>query len=731
MPSNALTRFLGPAGPGRTLVQAQFITALGNGFFLTCFTLYATRILGLSPAELGLGLSIGAIVGMFAGVPFGHLADQRGPRGVAVWLHVGTGVTFGAILFVSWFPLFVVAVCLYLLMYRGGNAAKAALIVGVLDGPALVATRARIQAANNLGMSMGAAMAAIVLQIDTRSAYVSTLLFDALTFAVCGLFFLRLPKVARSAPRAAGEPRLKVLRDRPYAVVSLINAVMLAHAPMLEVILPLWVVLHTDAPRGIVSALVVINTAAVVFLQVRISEPVDNLQRSVRAFRNAGFVLGAACVAYASVGGGRPVGGGHPVAAGHGPARAGRDDPLGRFVGGRLRARAVGPAGPVPGPVQHRSGDEPDSGPGGPDSPADRGRRRRLAGPRRGVRDHRSVDAACRAMGRAYAAGVRHDPRAECRRRSLVKIEDFHGIRVAKCDVEEALEDRWRTAADEIDVVRVSAPPPEAWAGLREAGFVCKPKLIRWYAAVGADDADYRSRMSRKDRWNLRNAERAAEEAGLTTEVVGPIGAELMDEFLVLYEQRVAEMRRGLNVAGGMRDDVIGNESFHSVVMRNPGGDLAGMIIGRVSFEVGAFRVNVSAVTEHWRRASLTRVMYARGSRLARELGLPRLCAGTDPNLFGFIAEPGLYSFKARLGFKPTAPELYSPGEAEHEADLVLRLDRLSDPSLLVGYLPDGGDDDLVLHVFGSDPATDLRVYSPGLAHAPVFHQIGQVAAAG
>ena len=58
--------------------------------------------------------------------------------------------------------------------------------------------------------------------------------------------------------------------------------------------------LHTDAPRGIVSALVVINTAAVVFLQVRISEPVDNLQRSVRAFRNAGFVLGAACVAYAS-----------------------------------------------------------------------------------------------------------------------------------------------------------------------------------------------------------------------------------------------------------------------------------------------------------------------------------------------------------------------------------------------------------------------------------------------
>lgn len=308
-----------------------------------------------------------------------------------------------------------------------------------------------------------------------------------------------------------------------------------------------------------------------------------------------------------------------------------------------------------------------------------------------------------------------------------MRVKDFQGFRVGKCDVEEALSGGWRTAASEVDVVRVSAPPAEAWDDLREAGFVCKPKLIRWYADAGVDDAGYRSRMSRKDRWNLRNAERLAEQAGLTTDVAAPITAELMDEFLPLYEVRVSEMRRGLNIAGGMREEVIGNESYRAVVMRHPDGSLAGMIIGRDALDVGAFRVNVSAVTEHWRRASLTRVMYARAAGLARELGLPRLSAGTDPNLFGFIAEPGLYSFKARLGFRPTAPELYSPGEAEHEADLVLRLDRLSDPALLVGYRP--GGEDLVLHVFGSDPATDLRRYAPGLAHAPVFHQVADQSA--
>lgn len=296
----ALTRFLGPAGPSRTLVEAQFISALGNGFFLTCFTLYVTRIVGLTPAQLGVGLSAAAIVGLFAGVPFGHLADQRGAREVAALLHVGMGVLIALLLVVQSFPLFVLTMCVYMFIYRGGAAAKAALTVGVLDGPVLVSARARIQAANNLGLSLGAAGAAIVLQLDTRAAYVSTLGFDGVSFVACGLFFLRLPRVPRSTPRGAGEPRLQVLRDRPYTLVSFINAVMLAHSPLLEVILPLWVVLHTDAPRSLVSALVVINTAAVVFFQVRIGERVDTLHRSVRAFRTAGFVLAAACVAYAS-----------------------------------------------------------------------------------------------------------------------------------------------------------------------------------------------------------------------------------------------------------------------------------------------------------------------------------------------------------------------------------------------------------------------------------------------
>jgi GNAT superfamily N-acetyltransferase len=309
-----------------------------------------------------------------------------------------------------------------------------------------------------------------------------------------------------------------------------------------------------------------------------------------------------------------------------------------------------------------------------------------------------------------------------------MKIKEYLGFRVAKCDVGEALTGAWRAQADEIDVVRVSAPPVTAWADLRAAGFVCKPKLIRWYAAVGADETDYRARMSRKDRWNLRNAERQAHDAGLRDEVVAAVDAAFMDEFLELYKERIAEMRRGLDVAGGIRDAVITDDSYRAVVARHPDGGLAGAVIGRSFPADGAFRVNVSAVTPHWRKASLTRVLYARAADLARDLGLPRLSAGTDPNVFGLIAEPGLYSFKSRLGFKPTAPERYLLDEAEHEADLVLRLDQLSDPALIVGY-GDTDPQDLVLHVFSHDPDLDLRHYSAGLVRSPVLHVLGRVRA--
>lgn len=296
-----LKSWLGEAGPGRTLVLAQLITNIGNGAFATCAVLYLTRVVGLSPAALGLGLSIAGIAGVLAGVPTGHLADRRGPRDIAVLLIALTGVASAAYIVLDSFIAFVLVACCYALFDRGGYAARQALMAAVLSGESLVAARARIRVVTNVGMSIGAGVGALALVADESWAYRTVLGLDALTFLGCALMLRRLPKVGpTAAPRKEHEPRLAVLRDGPYATVTLINMVMSLHAPLLDVVLPLWIVHHTGAPPVLAAVLVIVNTVTVVLLQVRVTRGIDTLGSAIRASRVSGLALLGVCLLFVS-----------------------------------------------------------------------------------------------------------------------------------------------------------------------------------------------------------------------------------------------------------------------------------------------------------------------------------------------------------------------------------------------------------------------------------------------
>src|SRR5215831_8593621 len=84
------SRFIPPQGPPRVLALGQLTNSIGDGAYYVCSALYFTRIIGLTPTQVGLGLTLGWAIGSFAGVPFGHLADRRGPRGTAVLLALAT-----------------------------------------------------------------------------------------------------------------------------------------------------------------------------------------------------------------------------------------------------------------------------------------------------------------------------------------------------------------------------------------------------------------------------------------------------------------------------------------------------------------------------------------------------------------------------------------------------------------------------------------------------------------
>ncbi|MFD4539680.1 MFS transporter [Streptomyces bauhiniae] len=296
-----VSRIIPPPGPPRTLALAQLTNSVGDGAYYVCSVLYFSRVIGLSPTRIGAALTIGWALGAVVGVPLGHLADRRGPRGIAILMSLATGVAIASLLFVRTYPAFLAAVCLYTCCQCGLAAARQALLAGLVEPARRTETRAYLQSTVNAGLALGAALGGIALQLDNEAAYLSALAMDAVTFLLAAWVLGRLPAPDKQLPspgRPAGRA-LTVLRDRPYALVSLLNMVMLLYMPLLSVVLPLWIVQRTGAPGWTVSALLVLNTLTVVLFQVRMAARVTGLRSAARAVRQAGVVLLLACVCFA------------------------------------------------------------------------------------------------------------------------------------------------------------------------------------------------------------------------------------------------------------------------------------------------------------------------------------------------------------------------------------------------------------------------------------------------
>ncbi|MFI8256186.1 MFS transporter [Streptomyces filamentosus] len=288
-----------PAAP-RVLLLAQLSNSVGDGAFYVTSALYFTGVVGLSAAQVGAGLAVAWAVGSLAGVPLGTLADRRGPRGTSVLLALATAAAVASFLLIASFPAFLAAATLYASAQSGLVAARQALLAGTVAPAARTAVLARLQAASNAGLAVGAALGGLALHAGTRRAYLAVLALDAAGFLFCALLLGRLPAPAPAPGAGAGRaPGGTVLRDRPYVLLTLLHALMLLRMPVLSLALPLWIVQRTAAPGWTVSALFVLNTAAVTLFQVRAARSVTDLDTAARAVRGAGAVMLAACAVFA------------------------------------------------------------------------------------------------------------------------------------------------------------------------------------------------------------------------------------------------------------------------------------------------------------------------------------------------------------------------------------------------------------------------------------------------
>ncbi|MFD5434616.1 MFS transporter [Kitasatospora sp. NPDC127067] len=347
----ALRRRLHPDPTVRRLAGITLVNTVGNGLSLSVAVLFFTRVLGLSAAQLGLGMTAAGLCGVVASVPAGRAADRWGARRVLVVLVSVQAIGTAGYALVHSYAAFVALACLVSAVDRGSAATRNALYAEVLPADRRVAGRAHLRVVTNVGICLGTAIGAIALQLDTRPVYLTAILADAASYVAVAVLFHRLdipqrpsatgasePGAAASEPSepsesgvavcessepsesgvAVSEPSAKTgvanpsdpsgrgvkqgrrpnpaLRDGPFLAVTVLNALLCLQFAVLEVGIPLWIVQETDAPRITVAGTLIVNTLLVITLQVRATRGTEERTGAARACGRAGVVLAASCL---------------------------------------------------------------------------------------------------------------------------------------------------------------------------------------------------------------------------------------------------------------------------------------------------------------------------------------------------------------------------------------------------------------------------------------------------
>lgn len=283
----------------RAFTLVMLVSAVGLGLFLSGSTIFYVRVVGLTPAQIGLGLAVSAAVGLATTVPIGALADRLGAPRMLVALQLWRAGWFAALAFVRG-PVGFLVVASCLAIAEAATAPTVQAIIGTITAKAdRTRTMAIIRTVRNVGFSGGALLAAAFVVNDDPWGYRGLVLCNAAAFVLAAVILVRLhlpyqPPARRESPWRA----LQGLHVRYLALAGL-NGALSLHMTLLSVGLPLWVLSATVLPQSAVPLAVTVNTVLAVVLQVALSKGAARPGGAAQALRLAGLSLAGCVVALA------------------------------------------------------------------------------------------------------------------------------------------------------------------------------------------------------------------------------------------------------------------------------------------------------------------------------------------------------------------------------------------------------------------------------------------------
>jgi MFS family permease len=295
-PGHALRSLVPSSRDQRVYLTAVLINVYGTGLIFTTLTLYGIRVVHMTAARTGLAMTIAGLISLLATMPIGRLADRRGPRDVyRVTLFVLGAAAASYVFFAHSFVSFLIVTTADGLALSSSTTANVTLLRRV-GGSDATTFRSQMTAVVNLGISLGVATAGIAIELNTVTAYRALFLGNALSCLIAVAVLGRLPRY-EPLPGAHEESAFTALRDRPFLSYTALAGGMYMQYLVLALLLPVWVVFHTSAPRWTVSAFVIINTVLVVLFQVRVGKTVQTIRQGGDAFRRAGVIFLVSCSA--------------------------------------------------------------------------------------------------------------------------------------------------------------------------------------------------------------------------------------------------------------------------------------------------------------------------------------------------------------------------------------------------------------------------------------------------
>jgi len=301
LPLDRETAVAGPAtGPGVrratvTFVAATLVDAVGTGCFLAGSAIFFTRQVGLTPGQVGFGLSLSAGIGLLATIPVGRLADRLGAKRVLVVLLLLRAIGFLGYATVASFPAFVAVSALLGLAEKPTSPVQQALIAEVVTVEQRQRLLALTRAVRNMGFGGGALLTGLLLIPGFPLGLTAIVAVNAVSFLVSAVVMTGV-RAAPGGTVATISRRTWRLRDARYLRLTAVNGVLTLHMSLLSTAVPLWILHSTNLPAQVIPALVLLNTVLAVVLQVPVAGLVRTDTHARRMLGMAGSALAVCCL---------------------------------------------------------------------------------------------------------------------------------------------------------------------------------------------------------------------------------------------------------------------------------------------------------------------------------------------------------------------------------------------------------------------------------------------------